>query len=82
VEALRERQGGRCALCQRSLGVRFAIDHDHQLAARHGHGPDRGCLRCVRGGLCFDCNGWLRGWRDDPEFLMRAARYAASRRTS
>jgi hypothetical protein len=81
VEALRERQDGRCALCRHPLGVRFAVDHDHQLAKLHGHGADRGCLACVRGGLCFDCNGWLRGWRDDPEFLLRAARYAASRRT-
>ena len=80
VEAMRERQGNRCALCGRLLAANFAVDHDHQLAELHGHNPERGCPRCTRGLLCHDCNGWLRGWRDDAGFLMRAAKYAASRR--
>jgi hypothetical protein len=77
VEALLNAQGRLCALCRRQLGSRYVVDHDHRQAARHGHRPERGCPSCVRGLLCSDCNGWLRGWRDDPAFLLRAARYAA-----
>jgi hypothetical protein len=80
VEALRQRQQGLCALCRRPLGLRFAVDHDHQLAVMHGHRAERGCASCIRGLTCHDCNGWLRGFRDDPTFLLRAAKYAASRR--
>lgn len=80
VEALRKAQGGRCALCQRPLGETFAVDHDHRLAARHGHNPDTGCPRCCRGLLCWACNGFLVGAYGEPEFLRRAAAYAESRR--
>lgn len=52
-DALRERQGGRCAICHRS-GLRLTIDHDH----RHCPGPT-GCRSCVRGLLCYRCNSAL-----------------------
>jgi hypothetical protein len=70
-------QAGKCALCERPLGARFAVDHDHELAASHGHNPRTGCLYCVRGALCHGCNRWLHTFRDTPAFLVRAARYAA-----
>jgi hypothetical protein len=81
VEALRERQRGSCALCGHPLGDTFAVDHDHRLAKAHGHNPETGCPRCVRGLLDWRCNGFLVGDYGEPEFLMRAARYAASRRS-
>ena len=45
-------QGGRCAICLRRR--RLAVDHDH----RHCPGQE-GCPTCVRGLLCFPCNGAL-----------------------
>jgi Recombination endonuclease VII len=75
VEAELRRQGGLCALCLRPLGASFAVDHDHKLAAQHGHDPERGCERCFRAIVCHRCNsvlGW--GW-DDPDFFERCAAY-------
>jgi hypothetical protein len=80
VEALVRMQDGLCALCRRPLGDDFVIDHDHVLAEAHGHNPNVGCPRCVRGALDLGCNTWLAGFRDDPAFLTRAAQYAGRRR--
>lgn len=82
VQQVLTAQQGACALCLRPLGDAFVIDHDHALAEVHGHDPLVGCPRCFRGALCHDCNGWLRGFRDDPTFLRRAAAYAERRRTA
>jgi hypothetical protein len=35
----------------------------------------------VRGAIDAGCNTWLAGFRDDPEYLTRALRYATRRRT-
>jgi hypothetical protein len=80
VEALVRSQEGVCALCLRQLGDNFVIDHDHALAEAHGHDVNVGCPRCVRGALDVGCNTWLAGFRDDPDFLLRAAQYAGRRR--
>lgn len=80
VEQLIRAQGGACALCQRPLSTDHMVDHDHRLALAHGHDEMSGCSRCVRGVLCRGCNTWLSGFRDDPEFLRRAALYAGHRR--
>lgn len=81
VSALVRAQSGRCALCLRPLDVSAAmVDHDHRLAVAHGHAATVGCRRCARGALCLGCNSWLAGFRDDPEFLRRAAVYAGHRR--
>lgn len=75
VEAEVRRQGGLCALCLRPLGVHFAVDHDHLLAERHGHAPERGCERCFRAVVCHRCNAVLGWGRDDPAYFRRLADY-------
>lgn len=56
-----ESQGGVCALCFR-VAKRWHTDHDHKTGR-------------VRGILCSGCNTALGAFRDDPERLLRAARY-------
>jgi hypothetical protein len=75
-------QRGLCALCRRPLGASFVVDHDHQLAAQHGHNPLVGCRRCVRGILHTRCNSALGAIGDDPEALQRAAEYVTRLRRS
>lgn len=60
-------QGGKCWICQRATGRarRLAVDHDHATGK-------------PRGILCSPCNRLLGHVRDDPEVLLRAARYLAS----
>jgi hypothetical protein len=53
-------QFGVCPICIRSGPVH--VDHDHATGR-------------VRAVLCFNCNGGLGQFRDDPELLRRAARY-------
>ena len=82
IEALRLAQGGLCALCARPLGYDFVVDHDHELAARHGHNPRTGCERCCRGLLHKRCNTLLGAFGDDPERLIAAATYVTRLRRS
>jgi len=58
-------QGGTCAICEIEPAVH--VDHDH-VSGR------------VRGMLCFNCNGGLGNFRDDPLFLYAAAEYVAYHR--
>ena len=58
--ALLSNQDGLCAICQDAPAVH--IDHDHITGA-------------IRGMLCFRCNAALGQFGDDPETLLRAARY-------
>ena len=60
VAAMLEAQHGVCAICQ--VADAAHIDHDHATGA-------------VRGMLCFRCNAALGQFGDDPEVLVRAARY-------
>ena len=81
IEALRSRQDGNCAICQRpetdAPGGRLAVDHDH------AHCPGKiGCPVCVRGLLCVSCNNLLRAARDDQQVLRAAIEYIASPGTS
>ncbi|MFN8520520.1 MAG: endonuclease domain-containing protein [Chloroflexota bacterium] len=80
VDGLLQLQGRACALCRRELGERFVVDHDHLLAEQHRHPAEQGCPLCVRGILCPGCNMFLAGFRAEPDFLQRAARYAGRRR--
>jgi hypothetical protein len=57
-----EQQAGLCSICLRSLGKTPHVDHDHETGA-------------IRGVLCFNCNGGLGQFRDDPDLLLRAADY-------
>jgi hypothetical protein len=53
-------QGGVCAICKVAPAVH--VDHDHETGA-------------VRALLCFNCNGGLGQFRDDPLLLHAAAYY-------
>ena len=53
-------QGGRCAICGESDPQH--VDHDHRTG-------------WVRGILCFNCNGGLGQFKDDPKLLAGAITY-------
>jgi hypothetical protein len=60
VEELHAMQGGTCAIC--GVAEPRHVDHDHVSGA-------------VRGLLCFNCNGGLGQFRDDPTLLLAAVDY-------
>jgi hypothetical protein len=60
AERMLDEQGGRCAICRRQPAVH--VDHDHVTGA-------------VRRLLCFNCNGGLGQFHDDPDLIRRAAAY-------
>jgi hypothetical protein len=60
ADAMLEEQGGVCAICRTAPAVH--VDHDHSTGA-------------VRALLCFNCNGGLGQFRDDPNVLRAAADY-------
>ena len=53
-------QGGLCAICMTAPANH--VDHDHASGA-------------VRALLCFNCNGGLGQFKDDPDVLRAAADY-------
>jgi Recombination endonuclease VII len=53
-------QGGLCVICKVAPAVH--VDHDHETGA-------------VRALLCFNCNGGLGQFKDDPNLLHAAAYY-------
>jgi hypothetical protein len=55
-----DKQNGMCAICQTAPAAH--VDHDHETGA-------------VRALLCFNCNGGLGQFRDDPAVLRAAADY-------
>ena len=58
-----EAQGSSCLICRRPIDAKTAhVDHDHVTGK-------------VRGILCFRCNAGMGQFADDPEVLVRAARY-------
>lgn len=59
-EELLAEQGGVCAIC--GAPDPQHVDHDHRTG-------------WVRGILCFNCNGGLGQFRDNPEFLAGAITY-------
>lgn len=64
-QELYEHQGGKCALCQRSKGIkkRLAVDHDHETGLAYGL-------------LCGPCNKDVMGWsRRDPQYFQRCIQY-------
>jgi hypothetical protein len=66
VEAMKEAQGGACAICECRL-VSQCIDHDHRTGS-------------VRGLLCFSCNVGIGHLRDDPRILRAALAYLTTPR--
>jgi hypothetical protein len=63
VEELIRKQGGVCPICDRPKPEH--VDHDH-------------VTKKVRGVTCFNCNGGLGQFGDDPERLRRAIEYLES----
>jgi hypothetical protein len=58
---LLEKQKYRCAICKcplkfnsSSLRRKPALDHNHECC-----GGPKGCEKCIRGILCFDCNNLI-----------------------
>jgi hypothetical protein len=62
ADSLLVAQGGLCAVCKVAPAVH--VDHDHATGA-------------VRALLCFNCNGGLGQFKDNPGFLHAAAYYVA-----
>jgi hypothetical protein len=60
ADAMLVEQDGLCAICRAAPAVH--VDHDHETGA-------------VRALLCFNCNGGLGQFRDDPWLLHTAAFY-------
>lgn len=60
MDAMIERQGGKCAICRTREPT--VVDHDHQLGD-------------VRGILCDGCNTGLGTFSDSPVLLRRALTY-------
>jgi hypothetical protein len=60
ADYLLAQQNGMCAICNAAPAVH--VDHDHATGA-------------VRALLCFNCNGGLGQFRDDPAVLRAAAEY-------
>jgi hypothetical protein len=65
ADAMLADQGGLCALCRTAPAAH--VDHDHATGA-------------VRDLLCFNCNGGLGQFKDDPALLRAAARYLEAHR--
>jgi Recombination endonuclease VII len=65
ADALLEGQGGVCAICKAAPAGH--VDHDHETGA-------------VRALLCFNCNGGLGQFKDDPFLLHVAAFYVEHHR--
>lgn len=70
-----DKQGGRCAICfcppteMRSGKIkRLNIDHDHRCCSD-------GCIKCVRGLLCSNCNRALGKFDDDIIIMSNAINY-------
>ena len=60
------RQDGLCAICRSAPAAH--VDHDHETGA-------------VRALLCFNCNGGLGQFKDDPLLLQLAAAYVEGHRS-
>jgi hypothetical protein len=70
IDAMLERQGGKCAICRTDTPGgrgRFHVDHCHATGR-------------VRGLLCSDCNLGLGRFKDDTELLQTAADYIAGQK--
>jgi len=65
ADAMLAEQGGLCAICHAAPAAH--VDHDH----------DSGAVRAL---LCFNCNGGLGQFKDDPAVLRAAADYVEEHR--
>jgi hypothetical protein len=67
-EAMRDAQGGCCAICEEPFSKTPHVDHCHATGN-------------VRALLCGGCNTGLGRFRDNPEHMEAAARYVRAHRT-
>lgn len=67
---------GCCRVCGGS--DRLHVDHDHSCCPSLNDVKWRGCGRCVRGLLCFQCNTALGLVKDNPQTLRALADYLES----
>jgi hypothetical protein len=65
ADVMLQAQGGVCAICRSAPAEH--VDHDHRTGR-------------VRALLCFNCNGGLGQFKDDPERLRAAADYVERHR--
>jgi hypothetical protein len=61
-EAMVQKQGGRCLICQNLARHRLCVDHDHDTGE-------------VRGLLCRHCNSGLGHFKDDEHLILVAMKY-------
>lgn len=76
IFALLEKQGGCCALCERTdpgHARGWFVDHDHELAFPKGER-----WRGVRGIVCYSCNSWLGGMGDSVKTMVARNREVVS----
>lgn len=74
-DAMLNEQDGVCAICLSDFGAKGPhVDHDHACCPE-----GKSCGECIRGLLCWACNGAIGKLKDDPEIIMSAARYVAER---
>lgn len=60
-----------CYICKKKFEGDIDIDHDHSCCKT----PSRTCGKCVRGLLCGECNRGLARFKENSDFLRRAADY-------
>ena len=74
-DAMADRQGHRCALCNTpEADRRLHLDHDHACCPASG----TSCGKCIRGLICRACNNALGLIGDDIETLQRMVKYLQS----
>lgn len=72
VQELLESQGGRCAICNRS--IEYGGNKQASAVVDHDHATGR-----VRGLLCTPCNRGIGLFGDDPQALIAASMYLIQR---
>jgi len=73
--SLYEKQNGVCAICQLpEKSVDYRTGEVRSLAVDHCHTKGH-----IRGLLCSDCNTALGLLKDNPELLIKAAKYVTER---
>lgn len=71
-EAMLIAQGGGCAICGNPpKSVRLHVDHDHACCPENG----KSCGRCIRGLVCYPCNGKLSVLESDATYAVRLRAY-------
>lgn len=71
LEKMLQDQNNKCAICGRELFLHGAsVDKNKIARVDHNHATGE-----VRGLLCDSCNTGLGKFRDNPEYLLKAASY-------